>query len=608
MNKDLYKKMFSILQDLSHAMTGPGSISLTASFMLDLAVDYTGAQTGSLMLLNEHNELYILAARGIDDRYIREYRGKPGTGIAGSVAQDRQLMLVQDINKDPRFQGVTQDHYKTRSFISCPILNKDKLLGVINVNDKNGGPFTKQEADLIQVIANYAAMAFENTLLLARLKEQATDLKEMNRKLTEADIQKTRFLTLLSHELRTPLNSIRGSVYYLQQAKNVEKGDQREFYGIIAAETDQLRTIVENLLEFLRIEDASRVFHKTVLNVAGIFRELQDSPSLKPILNAKGLNLDIAYSDGAADIVGDRVRVNQLFINLLDGLCQYLEQGDTIRMSARDGECVTIEIALPRTLPRNDLPHIHDTPDVRQDANSDARMQFHLARNFVEINRWKLHAENVGSGCRIFLAIPKNAKEKMEACVTKSMDSFVDFISQLLDLDICSIMLGDELTGELTVKSARGLNDDLIKRTRIMPGDKIAGWVALEGKPLFIEDIERDPRFTRKNTPQYHTSSLMSLPLKIDDRVVGVLNLNNKRNSEPFTRQDYETAVSVSEKLSYFIKRIYANQYTADEFNQFIASFNRFSNNGKETGKPRRPGTRNAVNVRRASLKNKAAS
>ena len=584
-NEELYKKMFSILQNLSHAMTGPGSISLVASFMLDLAVDYTSAEAGSLMLLNEHDDLYILAARGIDDRHIREYRGKLGTGIAGTVAQSRQLMLVHDISEDHRFIGKTHDHYKTRSFISCPILNKDKLLGVININDKKDGkPFTREEAELIQVIANNAAMAFENALLLTQLKEQAADLKEMNRKLTEVDIQKTRFLTLLSHELRTPLNSIRGSVYFLQQAKNVEKSEQQEFYGIIATEADQLRAIVENLLDFLRIEDESRVIHKTVLNVAGILRELQDSPSLKPILKAKGVKLDIVYRDVAADFVGDRIRVIQLFINLLGGLCQYLERGDAIEISVHDGNSVTIEIVLPRKLPRTDLLHLHDARDDRQETNSDARLQFHLARNFVEIHRWKLHAENVDDGCRISLAIPKNAKEKMEACVTKSMDSFVEFVSQLLDLDICSIMLGDELTGELTVKSAKGLDDDLVQRTRIMPGDKIAGWVALEGKPLFIEDIERDPRFTRKNIPQYHTSSLMSLPLKIDDRVVGVLNLNNKRNSEPFTQQDYETAISVSEKISYFIKLIHANKYSADEFNQFVASFNNVASRKKRAG------------------------
>jgi hypothetical protein len=105
-------------------------------------------------------------------------------------------------------------------------------------------------------------------------------------------------------------------------------------------------------------------------------------------------------------------------------------------------------------------------------------------------------------------------------------------------------------------------------------GDKIAGWVALEGKPLFIEDIESDPRFVKKSIPQYTTKSLMSFPLKIGGRVVGVMNLNNKKTLGPFTVKDYAVAESIGEKISQFMESLYTGSYPEEEFQKLMESLN----------------------------------
>jgi hypothetical protein len=124
----------------------------------------------------------------------------------------------------------------------------------------------------------------------------------------------------------------------------------------------------------------------------------------------------------------------------------------------------------------------------------------------------------------------------------------------------------------LTVKSAVGLDEDIIKSTRIKFGDKIAGWVALEGKPLFIENIENDARFAKTSISQYTTKSLMTLPLKVGDRVIGVLNLNNKKTAEPFSKHDYKLATQLSEKISSFIELLHSENYTEQDFKKFITS------------------------------------
>jgi len=465
----------------------------------------------------------------------------------------------------------------SRSFISCPIVSKNKLLGVLNINDKKDNTsFNFDEFELVKTLANHAAIALENSLLLTQLKSKAAELEDINKKLIETDILKTEFLTRISHELRTPLNSVKGAIYVLQKADHdhLEINERQEFQRIISTETDNLVSIVENLLGFLKHEDESRIIKKTIINMWDFFSDLRESKSLKTVLARKGVHLFIETPDSLLEFVGDRIKGLQLFTNLIDGLAHYLERGDTIRIRATDNDQLHVSITVSRALPEGIIPILYDTRYIFQIEHPDDQLKLYLAKNIAEMHRWTLSAKNTETSGEIILSIQKNSKEAFDTYVGRSMDSFVKFISEILDLDICSVMLSDDVTSELTVKSAVGLDDDIVKKTKIKLGDKIAGWVALEGKPLFIENIENDPRFSQKSISQYTTKSLMSLPLKRDDRVIGVLNLNNKKTSAPFTSQDYSIASLLSEKISQFIELLYSDNVHEAEIQQFFASLN----------------------------------
>ena len=411
---NLFKAKFSILQHISMAVVEFHDFRSIANIMLDLAIGYTNAETGSLMLLNDRNHLYILTARGLDPKFIREYNVKIGEGIAGTVALNRHPVLVEDIEKDPRFPDCKRDHYKTKSFVSCPIMNKTKILGVLNINDKRDGtPFTTDEFDLLKSIANHAAVALENVLLLNQLESKAAELEKVNRKLIESYLVKNEFLTRISHELRTPLNSVKGAIYCLQQNDAVTKNDRKEFQNIITAETDKLIALVENLLNFLRFEEESRILEKTVLNLEDLLKELAEAKSVKSALVQKGIKLKVAVSDDLPHIVGDKNRITQLFMNLIDGFCFYLEQGDTIEITTQNQDFISVVISLPRTLPKNVIPSRNNLKQVFQLDTQEQRLKLYLAWNIIEVHRWGVVTENTGNACRITLTIPKNSNEKL---------------------------------------------------------------------------------------------------------------------------------------------------------------------------------------------------
>lgn len=129
----------------------------------------------------------------------------------------------------------------------------------------------------------------------------------------------------------------------------------------------------------------------------------------------------------------------------------------------------------------------------------------------------------------------------------------VDRIADLMSVEIISLMLMDKERGDLVVKLAKGLNDEVVKETRIKIGESVSGWIAQTGQPLLIEDITKDTRFKIKGG-RYYTNSLLSVPLKFRDRVIGVINVNNKASREVFRQADLEVLNTIAELASLAIE------------------------------------------------------
>lgn len=574
MENKLLEKKFTILQEIANALVITDNVGAIANLMLDLAINYTNAEKGSFMLVNNKDELYILASRGIDIGLASIYRIRVGEGIAGSVALNKTPMLVEDIDRDSRFKEWKRDRYKTRSFISCPIISRNKLYGVLNINDKKDGtPFGEDEFTLIKIIANQAAIAIENAFLMNKLQLKTVELEEINRKLVESDIIKTEFLTRVSHELRTPLNSVKGSLYYLRQHKDIDRIAMEEFYDIISDEFDKLIYIVENQLDFLRLEDETKIIRKSILDIPDVLRDVINSRTIKTMTNRRNIRITLDITDKISPVAGDRVRIFQLFINLIESLCHYLEYGDSLNISVSEDNFINVAFNLPGHIPENLLSLIRNPINIFKIDRSKERLKMYLARRVIEVHRWLLSAEGGPTSSIITITIPVIERLKVEAVIENMVEGLTEFIAELMEINICSIMLEDEFTGDLLIKGAVGIDEDVIRRTRLRVGDNIAGWVALEGKPLLVEDIENDPRFVKKNLSQYNTRSLLSLPLKINGRVIGVFNLNNKRDSTPFSVRDLYIAQALSERISYLLKRLYSQEYTGKELRHYIRTF-----------------------------------
>ena len=110
--------------------------------------------------------------------------------------------------------------------------------------------------------------------------------------------------------------------------------------------------------------------------------------------------------------------------------------------------------------------------------------------------------------------------------------------TRLLRTEIGSLMLVNKETNMLEIVAARGLPEEVVKNTRIPISQGIAGKVAEEGEPILCENIETDNRFSRQSNEKYTSKSFVSVPLKVQNKIIGVLNINNKESKQKFDQKD----------------------------------------------------------------------
>ncbi len=122
---------------------------------------------------------------------------------------------------------------------------------------------------------------------------------------------------------------------------------------------------------------------------------------------------------------------------------------------------------------------------------------------------------------------------------------------------------GELLGGELVVKASIGPSAVDIVGERVHLGEGIAGWVARQGKPLLIENVNATrlgrqrwvgPDGRALSRRQYKNVSLVCVPLAVKGRVLGVINVNDKTNGQPFTREDVSLLSTIAGQIAVTIE------------------------------------------------------
>lgn len=115
--------------------------------------------------------------------------------------------------------------------------------------------------------------------------------------------------------------------------------------------------------------------------------------------------------------------------------------------------------------------------------------------------------------------------------------SIVDNISRILNVQTCSILM-PVVSGDLQIRYAIGLNEDIVSSARIKKGASISGRVFTTNEAIIINYLHQDLRFRNINEENYYTRTLASVSISIKGEVLAVLNASCKKNEQPFASED----------------------------------------------------------------------
>ena len=194
----------------------------------------------------------------------------------------------------------------------------------------------KPVADVEKTARKIAAGDFK-TRIEHNYKDEMGDLCDivnyMADELSQSDNMKNEFISSVSHELRTPLTAIKGWSETLSD-DSTDRAMRKRGLEVITSETERLSSIVEELLDFSKVQSGHFSIKKEKMD---ILAELEEAILVfSQRAEREGIELKYNEPEMLSAILGDKNRIRQVFVNVLDNAIKYSEKGTAITVIARE--------------------------------------------------------------------------------------------------------------------------------------------------------------------------------------------------------------------------------------------------------------------------------
>ena len=180
-NSQLEQRVFELftIKELTEAATKVLDINELMRLLLDKAIGVSGAQTGSVFMVDSNKDKFrMIAAKGLDFSLEEELMVDIQNSPARYVLQDREALIVDDIEKDERIGKPNDPKYASPSFLSMPLFIKEKLVAILNLSSKESKQvFDTHDKETISIMINEIGFALENAKLHSKVEENLRKLQ-----------------------------------------------------------------------------------------------------------------------------------------------------------------------------------------------------------------------------------------------------------------------------------------------------------------------------------------------------------------------------------------------------------------------------------------------
>ena len=241
-------------------------------------------------------------------------------------------------------------------------------------------------------------------------------INDMSLKINQSEKMKNEFISSVSHELRTPLTAINGWAETIMNGEVRDAGDVKKGMGIIVSEARRLTNMVEELLEFSRIQDGRFTLSVEPMDIKA---ELEDAVyTYREFFRREGIELNHFDCDEEfPPIAGDPERLRQVFCNLLDNAAKHGGSGKRIDTAiARDEDQVVITIRdYGPGIPAEELPHVKYKFDKGSSKARGSGIGLAVCDEIITRHEGTLDIDNAeGGGCIVTIHLPIRAQAVIE--------------------------------------------------------------------------------------------------------------------------------------------------------------------------------------------------
>ena len=317
-----------------------------------------------------------------------------GLTLSGTVPGTDDIIKLQATGDVSSFRGVAPQTGERITAVSAPLAYNGELMGIMRYETSmrlvdrqvlmltlaaagiallilvlvylSNGRFVRSIVEPVQRITTVAqriAAGSYGIQVEKRYDDEVGELtdaiNDMSQKIKQAESMKSDFISSVSHELRTPLTAINGWAETIMNGEARDAGDIRKGMGIIASEARRLSGMVEELLDFSRIETGRFTLSVEPMDIQA---ELEDAVfTYHEFLAAEGIAVHHTDCDDILPpIHGDPDRLRQVFCNLLDNAAKHGGSGKRIETAIYpDGDDVVITVRdFGPGIPPEELPNV----------------------------------------------------------------------------------------------------------------------------------------------------------------------------------------------------------------------------------------------------------
>lgn len=243
------------------------------------------------------------------------------------IKQNKSVLLKENDLRELEESGdIALVGTPCKVWMGVPLRVENSIIGVMCLQDYNDeSKFKQDDLYVMEFIANQIAMTLQRRMML-------DNMIHARQKAEEAAQSKQQFMSTMSHEIRTPLNEVIGITNLLLQGNPRE--DQMDFINTLKFSGNHLLTLVNDVLDYNKMESGKIVFEQTRFNLSDFLAEIMRSYSFRS--KAKKLNFDIIKeTELPAEVIGDSIRLNQVLSNLLSNALKFTNSG-SINVSLRE--------------------------------------------------------------------------------------------------------------------------------------------------------------------------------------------------------------------------------------------------------------------------------